>query len=100
MLTREIIELRKSRGLDKERPWNIWRDGCENGETTQQIGLRLSRVMPESRTCTASTRVRAEHQTSWSLRTDSITLFAAIWFGLGVQKKCETIEEIQNVKIL
>lgn len=45
LLTHEIIELRKSRGLDKEKPWNIWRDGCENGETTKQIGLRLSRVI-------------------------------------------------------
>lgn len=83
MLTREIIELRKSRGLDKERPWNIWRDGCENGETTQQIGLRLSRVIARTRTCTASTRVRAEHQTSWSLRTDMhcviLLLFGLDW---------------------
>lgn len=27
--TAEISELRKSRGLDRERPWDIWRDGCE-----------------------------------------------------------------------
>ncbi len=23
---------RKERGLDKERPWNIWKDACEGGE--------------------------------------------------------------------
>jgi broad specificity phosphatase PhoE len=28
----EIRALRKERGLDKERPWDIWIDGCENGE--------------------------------------------------------------------
>ncbi len=28
----EIRALRKERGLDKERPWNIWLDECENGE--------------------------------------------------------------------
>ncbi|KAL8794182.1 MAG: hypothetical protein Q9195_003250 [Heterodermia aff. obscurata] len=32
MLTQEIREQRKSQGLDQERPWDIWKDGCENGE--------------------------------------------------------------------
>ncbi|EHN06215.1 YKR043C-like protein [Saccharomyces cerevisiae x Saccharomyces kudriavzevii VIN7] len=99
MLTREIIELRKSRGLDKERPWNIWRDGCENGETTQQIGLRLSRVIARIQ------NLHRKHQSEGRASDimvfahgHALRYFAAIWFGLGVQKKCETIEEIQNVK--
>ena len=28
----EIRELRWTRGLDRERKWDIWRDGCEGGE--------------------------------------------------------------------
>jgi probable phosphoglycerate mutase len=28
----EIRALRKKHGLDKERPWDLWRDGCEEGE--------------------------------------------------------------------
>jgi len=28
----EIKALRKERGLDKERAWSVWRDGCEGGE--------------------------------------------------------------------
>ena len=28
----EIIKLRQGKGLDREREWNIWRDGCEGGE--------------------------------------------------------------------
>lgn len=28
----EIRSLRKQRGLDLERRWNIWSDGCEGGE--------------------------------------------------------------------
>ena len=28
----EVRKLRNSRNLDQHRPWNIWRDGCENGE--------------------------------------------------------------------
>ena len=32
LLTKEIRALRKEHGLDTERPWDIWRDGCEGGE--------------------------------------------------------------------
>ena len=31
-MTKEIKALRKERGHDKEREWDIWRDGCEGGE--------------------------------------------------------------------
>ncbi|KAI4245066.1 MAG: hypothetical protein L6R40_002665 [Gallowayella cf. fulva] len=30
--THEIHARRRERGLDVERPWNIWKDGCEDGE--------------------------------------------------------------------
>ncbi|KAI8663916.1 hypothetical protein NCS55_00898100 [Fusarium keratoplasticum] len=45
----EIKELRKTRGLDQEREWNIWRDGCEGGETMQQVTERLDRLVSEIR---------------------------------------------------
>lgn len=32
LLTDEIRLKRKERGLDKEKGWDIWRDGCEGGE--------------------------------------------------------------------
>ena len=32
LLTSQIRQGRKARGLDKERPWDIWIDGCEDGE--------------------------------------------------------------------
>lgn len=28
----EIRKLRKGEGLDRDREWDIWRDGCEGGE--------------------------------------------------------------------
>lgn len=31
-LVENIRADRKARGLDAEREWNIWRDGCEGGE--------------------------------------------------------------------
>ena len=30
--TAEIRAKRKSHGLDQERDWDIWSDGCEGGE--------------------------------------------------------------------
>ena len=32
LLPNEIKALRKERGLDGERAWDIWKDGCERGE--------------------------------------------------------------------
>jgi probable phosphoglycerate mutase len=29
---KEIRSKRQSSGLDQERKWDIWRDGCEDGE--------------------------------------------------------------------
>ncbi|RLV93447.1 Sedoheptulose 17-bisphosphatase [Spathaspora sp. JA1] len=47
--TNEIIELRKSRGLDQDLApgdkWNIFRDGCENGEDNKQVKERLDRFI-------------------------------------------------------
>lgn len=94
LLTHEIIELRKSRGLDQERPWNIWRDGCENGETTQEIGLRLSRALARIQ------NLHRQHQAQ-GIASDvmvfahghALRYFAALWFTPGVIKNCETEHE-------
>ena len=32
LLVGDIKKGRKERGLDGEREWDIWRDGCEDGE--------------------------------------------------------------------
>lgn len=32
LLTKEIREKRKQQGLDTEKGWDIWRDGCMHGE--------------------------------------------------------------------
>ncbi|KAK6454461.1 phosphoglycerate mutase [Scheffersomyces xylosifermentans] len=46
LLTQEIIDLRKKKGLDKDVDrWIIWRDGCENGEVHTQVKERLDRFI-------------------------------------------------------
>ena len=47
LLTKEIRARRESQGLDREKPWDIWRDGCEDGETAQQVTDRLDRLIQE-----------------------------------------------------
>ncbi|MCJ1339108.1 hypothetical protein MMC09_004397 [Bachmanniomyces sp. S44760] len=49
LLTKQIRELRRSRGLDQEREWNIWRDGCEGGETAQQVTQRCDELIAKIR---------------------------------------------------
>lgn len=48
LLTEQIKELRGSRGLSTD--WNIWRDGCENGEVNGQVKARLDGVISKIRT--------------------------------------------------
>lgn len=49
LLTHEIRELRKQRGLDKESKWDIWRDGAEGegSETPEQVRERVDRIIGE-----------------------------------------------------
>ena len=46
-LTSEIRALRAGRGLNKERAWDIWRDGCEGGESPGQVVERLDVLIGE-----------------------------------------------------
>ncbi|KAL0929419.1 phosphoglycerate mutase [Colletotrichum truncatum] len=45
----DIRKLRKSRGLDKIREWNIWEDGCEGGESNQEVTERVDRIITQIR---------------------------------------------------
>ncbi|MCJ1343303.1 hypothetical protein MMC31_001496 [Peltigera leucophlebia] len=45
LLTKEIREKRKQQGLDTERDWDIWRDGCVDGETPRHVTNRLDHLI-------------------------------------------------------
>ncbi|KAI1008139.1 hypothetical protein K3495_g88 [Podosphaera aphanis] len=49
LLTAQIRTLRKERGLDTEKPWNIWVDGCEEGESAVEVTNRLDRIITQIR---------------------------------------------------
>jgi sedoheptulose-bisphosphatase len=41
LVVREIRAWRKEKGLDRERDWSIWRDGCESGEYIYPCSVRV-----------------------------------------------------------
>ncbi|KAK6202702.1 phosphoglycerate mutase [Scheffersomyces amazonensis] len=44
--TQQIRDLRKQRGVDgPDHDWDIWGDGCENGEDYKQVTERIDRVI-------------------------------------------------------
>lgn len=45
LLTAEIRKQREEKGLDKERKWDIWADGCEGGESPSEMAARLDAVI-------------------------------------------------------
>ncbi|KAK7528290.1 putative phosphoglycerate mutase [Phyllosticta citriasiana] len=49
LLTKEIRARRAAAGLDADRPWDIWRDGCEGGEGPAQVTARLDDLIREIR---------------------------------------------------
>ncbi|PYI33478.1 phosphoglycerate mutase family protein [Aspergillus indologenus CBS 114.80] len=49
LLTKEIRALRKEHGLDREREWDIWRDGCEGGESPEDVTARIDSLIAEIR---------------------------------------------------
>ncbi|KAL5375329.1 hypothetical protein PMIN06_011521 [Paraphaeosphaeria minitans] len=42
---REIRDLRTKKGLDGDRRWSIWSDGCPGGESKEAITTRLDRLI-------------------------------------------------------
>ncbi|KAB2570898.1 putative phosphoglycerate mutase protein [Lasiodiplodia theobromae] len=49
LLTKEIRARRQAKDLDAERPWDIWRDGCEDGESAAEVTARLDALIAEIR---------------------------------------------------
>ncbi|MCJ1350935.1 MAG: hypothetical protein MMC33_000917 [Icmadophila ericetorum] len=47
--TAEIRKGRKERGLDGHKDWDIWTDGCEEGESPAEVTVRLDKLLHEIR---------------------------------------------------
>ncbi|KAI6342732.1 hypothetical protein MCOR25_011166 [Pyricularia grisea] len=55
----EIRSSRKERGLDLDREWNIWRDGCESGEYDAHLLVNFSKCRPVLTTFTTDQKTQS-----------------------------------------
>ncbi|KAF5001157.1 hypothetical protein FDECE_11054 [Fusarium decemcellulare] len=77
--THEIRELRKKKGLDQEREWSIWRDGCEGGESMQEVTERLDRFISQV------TEIQKPHMNGGHPANILVLLFIVLHVNLGRQ---------------
>ncbi|KAI4264200.1 MAG: hypothetical protein L6R42_000666 [Xanthoria sp. 1 TBL-2021] len=49
LTTQEIHALRREHGLDSQRQWDIWEDGCEDGESADAVTARLDTLISKIR---------------------------------------------------
>ncbi|OAP64640.1 hypothetical protein AYL99_00612 [Fonsecaea erecta] len=93
----QIQELRKSRGLDQDRPWNIWRDGCEGpgGHTPGQVTERLDQLIAQI------TSIHRQGLQTGDRKCDAVVVahghilraFVKRWLGLDMATKMEMMLE-------
>lgn len=70
-------EGQKTRDIREDRPgWNVFRDGCPNGETPDQVGTRADRVITRLRSLEGNVAVYSHGQFG--------SVLAARWIGLPV----------------
>lgn len=103
LLTQQIIDLRQSRGLDKDSDhvWNIWQDGCENGEVHSQVSDRIDNLIA---------KIRGWHKTA--LENDEacdtivvahghiLRCFVARWVGRDINKNPDFLLDAGGVGVL
>ncbi|ODV66866.1 phosphoglycerate mutase-like protein [Hyphopichia burtonii NRRL Y-1933] len=105
LLTSQIINLRAERGLDKDLAkgdtWNIWRDGCENGEVNEQVKQRLDGVID---------KIKAIHRKALENNQPSdiivvghghiLRCFAARWVGKEINVNPQFLLDAGGVGVL
>lgn len=100
LLTSEIKQLRKERGLEGDN-WTIWEYGCENGEEYKQVTERIDRLI---------TKIQKIHKTYLDAgkQCDIMVIahghilrcFAARWIGMGINKNPKFMLDAGGVCVL
>jgi broad specificity phosphatase PhoE len=102
LLTKEIRDGRKRRGLDGDREWDIWHDGCEDGESPRQISDRLDSLIERIK------EIQRPHMRGGETAADvvviahghSLRAFAKRWVGFELGMKLPMMLEPGAVGIL
>ncbi|EGP91021.1 unnamed protein product [Zymoseptoria tritici ST99CH_1A5] len=99
--TDQIRAKRTAKNLDTEKPWDIWRDGCEGGESPAQVTSRIDAIISKIRA------FHAEHMTSSEPKDVIIVAhghltraFAKRWLGYPLEFPLSLMMEPGGVGIL
>lgn len=100
--TNEIIELRKSRGHEKNgEKWNIWQYGCENGENHEQVTARLDRLIARIRKIHAQAMEdNVECDVVIVAHGHILRCFAARWVGRPINVNPQLLLDAGGVGVL
>lgn len=101
-LTKEICQMRKERGLSNVKSeWQIWGDGCENGETHLDVEARLDTLI---------TRIRDLHQRAFESDSASdiivvahghiLRCLAARWLGNSLDHNPQFLMDTGGICVL
>lgn len=99
--TAEIREKRKAHGLDQDRPWDIWTDGCEGGESAAQVTARIDKLIAEIRELQAPHMKDAEPKDVILVAHGHLTrAFAKRWLGYDMSFPLSLMMEPGGVGVL
>jgi probable phosphoglycerate mutase len=86
-------EGQRSVDIQRERPaWNVWQDGCPNGETPATITARADRLLDRLRTLSGQVALFSHGQFGSAL--------GARWIGLPVQEGQHLALDPASISIL
>ncbi|KAI9739436.1 MAG: hypothetical protein M1818_005124 [Claussenomyces sp. TS43310] len=102
LLTAEIRAGRKERGLDSERAWDIWRDGCEEGENPGEMSARLDALITRIQEIQAPYMKGGEEPVDVLVvaHGHSLRAFAKRWLGFELSARLPMMLEPGAVGVL
>ncbi len=101
LLTAEIRERREAKGLDKGTKWDIWRDGCEDGESSAELATRLDDLIARIREI-QSPNMHGEKPADVVIvaHGHSLRAFAKRWIGFNMDAKLPLMLEPGGMGVL
>lgn len=97
----EIRSKRKEQGLDTERPWDIWTDGCAGGESPAQVTARIDSLIAEIKKLQAPHMKDAEPKDVVLVAHGHLTrAFARRWLGYDLSFPLSLMMEPGGVGVL
>ncbi|KAK0287585.1 hypothetical protein LTR91_003039 [Friedmanniomyces endolithicus] len=97
----EIRAKRKAQGLDKDQEWEIWRDGCEGGESPAEVTSRIDSLIKTIRNLQAPHMQDSEPKDVVLVAHGHLTrAFAKRWLGYELSFPLSLMMEPGGVGVL